>query len=113
MDARICLLVFLYLCNSLSCYTFIGDPKSYLKFRQWNATSNGSLTFRFKTYKRWGLLVYTDNSRSPSSIRNAVSIMLRRAKLYIRLQMGDEDYKSMKELKAVGKELIFSHNFPL
>ena len=104
MDTRVSLLVFLYLCKSLSCYTFIGEPKSYLKFRQWNATSNGSLTFRFKTYKQWGLLVYTDNSRSSSSIRNAVLIKLQRAKLYIGIQMGDEDYKSKKELEGVGKK---------
>ena len=98
-------MILLYFYKSISCYTFIPESKSYMKFKQWNATKNGSLSFRFKTYKKVGLLVYTDNSKQPTSVRNAVLIRLHRARLHITIQMGDEDYKSKKVI-VLGEVLL-------
>ena len=40
---------------------FPSDPTAYAVFKGWNAVTNGTLTFHFKTHKENGFLLYEDD----------------------------------------------------
>lgn len=102
------LIIFIYICKFIDTYTFIDSTTSYVHYNQWNASTNGTLRFKFKTYKKFGLLLYSDNSKSSSltsnPVRNALIIKLVNAQLRVTVQMGDKDYRSRRS-KDIGENL--------
>ena len=78
------------------CYTFKSKTSSYIHFEQWDATENGVLKFKFKTFNPYGLLLYSDNSRSSNSVESFIAVKLNHGKVLVTVQLGSEDYKSKK-----------------
>ncbi|XP_047144470.1 neurexin-3 isoform X2 [Hydra vulgaris] len=90
---------------SVKGYTFIDLKTSYIKYKQWPAHQYGDLTFRFKTSSPYGLLLYSDNSKSKvSTSQNFIKLQLTKGELEFTVQHGSEDYKSKKSV-TIGKNL--------
>jgi len=73
--------------GSLSARTglrFSKDPTAYAAFKGWNAETNGTLTFHFKTDNKNGFLVYEDDKGQCQHIY----LSLAGGRLRLRLEMG-------------------------
>lgn len=88
---------FLYASN-LRGFTLIDKETSYLHFHQWNMDETGTLKFKFKTHNDYGLILYTDNSKTTSYVHSYVSLKLTYGYLEFSVQMGAEDYKSNRRI---------------
>ena len=85
-------------------YTFTKMKSSYIKYEQWDVTELGALTFKFKTHNHYGLIFYSDNSKSSSTEESFISLALNYGKLSLTVQMGAEDYRSKKS-EDIGTDL--------
>lgn len=64
---------------------FSKDPTAFAVFKGWNAKTNGSLKFYFRTYSKNGFLVYEDDRGQCQFI----SLSLLDGRLRLRLKMGN------------------------
>ena len=79
-----------FIAGSLSARTglrFSKDRTAFAVFKGWNAKTNGTLTFHFKTDNKKGFLVYEDDKGQCEHIY----LSLADGRLRLRLMMGDCD----------------------
>ncbi|XP_057311310.1 neurexin-3-like isoform X2 [Hydractinia symbiolongicarpus] len=98
------ILFLLYMFNTCLTYTFVNRAASYIQYEHWDASDTGVVKFKFKTYNHYGLLLYSDNSKSSNSVESFIVVKLNSGKLSLTVQMGAEDYKSKKS-GQIGKNL--------
>ena len=98
------ILVYSQLLLLIEAYMFKDKGKSYIQFEQWDASERGTMSFKFKTHSPNGLLMYSDNSGSRTSLPSLILLKLEQGKLFVTVQMGSEDYRS-KRSGAIGNDL--------
>lgn len=87
-------------------YTFVDKNKSYLHLKQWDMDSTGSLKFRFKSIKDYGLIMYTDTSRTASYEKSYIALKLNQGHLEVAMQMGADDYRSLKKVTLGASQIL-------
>ena len=91
--------------NSCDCLTFLNKSTSYAEFPTWNAIRKGTLQFKFKTYNRYGLLLYIDDSSTEGRSSNFLQLSLNYGgRLEVIIQMGEANSKSYRR-RIIGSNL--------
>ena len=65
VSAIVCILALVFTCVSVSpcrAIKFLGHRETYGKYPAWNACSNASISFEFKSRNNDGLLMYTEDN---------------------------------------------------